>query len=311
MRTLLFFLLTGAPGCGGGDSGDDAADADADADTDSDADCPDSADLIGVWGVRADLGVILTERADSIVHLCPSPQQQQARLFLRLEVTDQNGPDVTQTVRICAVEFPSISGRAVPCDQDGEDVSVLITLGPELDALIQTIDIPGSGNLAADAAGCPTYHPSRAVVTLGTTFDDDSTPLPAWQDGCDTTPDECVTDFASLEDDDADAELGVTLVADSAILSGEAYVAFRTAPEMIGRVVDPDTIVGSVDPVLEYSIVDSAIEMSGLPTDTPLVKGNMPLIEPNPEGSEFTALRSTVIGDDTCEAIVNAVNLFD
>jgi len=318
MRAIFLLVsIVVVGGCGGGNGGAADADADSDADTDSDTDadsdvdCPADADLVGVWGVRARLGVTITERPDAIVHLCPSPQQATATLFLRLDVTSQDGTNVVQTLNVCDVRFPTISGRATPCDQDGEDVPVEIALGDGLAALIPTIDIPGTGTLEPGGDGCLEYRPTRAVVTLGTTFDDDRAALPEWTDGCETTPAECVDGFAQLEDDDADAELGVTLTATSDLLDGEAYVAFRTAPEMTGHVIEADTLVGEVDPILEYSIVDSDIELSGLPLDTYLVIQSLPTIDPDAATSSFTALRSTVIGGDDCAAIVAAENAFD
>jgi hypothetical protein len=80
---------------------------------------------------------------------------------------------------------------------------------------------------------------------------------------------------------------------------------------MQGRLLDEDTLTGGVDPIIEYSIVDSDVELSGLPLDTHLVIQSLPLIEPNADESDFVALRASLLGGDDCAAIVASENAFD
>jgi hypothetical protein len=322
MRGAFFFtLFIALAACGGDDDDDDTvgdgdADADSDADADGDADAcvadPADVDLTGVWGVQASLQVSLTERPEAIVHLCPAgTATATATLYLRLEVTSQDGADIQQTVSVCDIQLPAPAGAVAPCDENPETVSIAISLGPELAELLPTLQFDGVGTLAVED-GCATYRPDDLVLILGTDFaaNDRDTPLPFWDPTCSTDTETCVAEFVHVVDQDADGDPGVSLHAESEILAGDAFVTFRTVPTLAGVVRDADTVVGTVVPELEYALVGSDISLGQLALDTPTVIENLPLIEPLAEGSTFTALRADDWGDGSCAAILERADEF-
>ena len=318
---LCLLLLSSTAGCGDDDddtTGDGDADSDADADGDADGDAdacvsdPASVDLTGVWGIQATLQVRLTERSDAIVHLCPDGvSQAAATLYLRLDVTNQAGDGtLDQTVSVCDIQLPAPAGAVAPCADDTPTVSIAIAPGAELADLLPSITFDSHAQLGMQA-GCATYLPDDLVLVLGTDFQDRDTTLPAWTAGCAGEPSACVSDFDRVVDQDEDGNPGVTLTAVSDILGGEAYVTFRTVPTLVGTLRDDSTVVGTVDPELEYAIVGSDIALGELPLDTPTVIDNLPLIEPLAQGSTFVALRADDWGDGTCAAILDRRADFD
>ncbi len=319
---FLFLGMTLAAACGDDDDDDTDADGDADADADGDSDAdgdadtcvsdPADVDLTGVWGVQASLQVSLTERPEAIVHLCPDgTATASATLYLRLDVTSQDGADLEQTVSVCDIQLPAPAGAVAKCETDPETVSIAITLGPELAELLPTLEFSGQGALAVED-GCATYRPDDLVLILGTDFaaNDRDTPLPFWDPVCSTDFDTCVAERAHVVDQDADGNPGVSLHAESEILAGDAFVTFRTVPTLAGTVRDADTVVGSVVPELEYALVGSDIHLGDLPLDTQTVIENLPVIEPLAEGSTFTALRADAWGDGSCAAILEHADEF-
>jgi hypothetical protein len=322
MRGVPFFLLLALLGACGDDDDDSVGDGDADADSDADADgdsdadtCvadPADVDLTGVWGVQASLQVSLTEREEAIVHICPGGQvTATATLYLRLEVTSHDGADLEQTVSVCDIQLPAPGGAVRPCEENPETVTIAITLGPELAALLPSLQFPGAGSVVVED-GCATYRPDDLVLILGTDFaaNDRDTPLPFWDPTCNTGAEDCIADFAHVVDQDADGQLGVSLHADSEILSGDAYATFRTVPTLSGVIRDADTVVGTVVPELEYALVGSDISLGDLTLDTPTVIENLPIIEPLAEGSTFTALRADDWGAGDCAAILDHADEF-
>ncbi|MBI2897707.1 MAG: hypothetical protein HYY06_29385 [Deltaproteobacteria bacterium] len=323
------FLLLLASGCGDDDDtgtdGDADADSDADADGDADgdgdgdADCvadPASVDLTGVWGVQTTLQARLTERPNALVHVCPeSPTIATATIYLRYDITSHQGEDIESVVTFCDIVLPAPPGTVT--DDCENSITLELALGDDLAAYLPTMDFPGTATLTAED-GCATLRPSDVVLILGTDFDDDlDTPLPEWSSttqGCGPNdggePQDCVDGWDSVADEDGDSNPGVTLTATSEAINGAAYVTLRTKPTLVGFVLDENTLVGTVDPTLDYALVGSDIELSDLPLDTPSVLENLPEIEPVTEGSEFIALRADGWGAGSCADILDHTNDF-
>jgi hypothetical protein len=149
----------------------------------------------------------------------------------------------------------------------------------------------------------------------------DTEPLPRWDltlPGCATAGDTalCVPGYESLFDEDGDGNLGVTLLADSGeggLVAGEAYVAVRIAPVFEGRIQNSNCVDGTVALNLDFSIVDSNVQVVGLELATGAVTQNIPPLD-FLTTSGFKLLRADAQGLDfddddngtvTCAEILN------
>lgn len=268
--------------------------------------------LEGQWAIRANLQVSLTERPGALISLCPSPQTTTASIVFKATLTGA-GTSPMLRAQICDITLPVASGGVGACPVDPTDnLEVSISLGAGLQTYLPTVNLDSPVTLSNGEAGA-SINPAPFVFVAGAMLATPATdPLPLWNTataGCGSSdlmamPATCVSGFDVVRDDDTDTHPGVTLHAVSGdpatILRGDAYVALRVSPTMMGVVRNAGCIEGTLDSTLDYSIVDSDITLSGARLSTAAVIQNIPAFDVAPS-STFKMLR----GDGT------GVNDFD
>jgi hypothetical protein len=269
------------------------------------------AEIAGQWGVQASLKVRIQGNPSSIVRICPDPQVQPATLFLKLEVAG-TGTSLTQSVRICDMALPIVTGGVGSCPSDpAQYIETRITPSPGLAQYLPTVLLANLGvSVSAPEAGAA-YNPAPFALVLGATLANPATePLPRWdasRSGCgvlDTgaQPAQCVVDFQKVTDDDSDTQVGVTVGVEAVDaqggrpLDGDGYTTLRVAPELSGTINNSSCITGALTAALEFSIVDSDISLSGIPISTASVIEQLPPLEILAE-STFKMLRADGEGD--------------
>jgi hypothetical protein len=280
--------------------------------------------VVGQWAGIADLAVGMEARPGSLVALCPNPQEQPAELLMRVVLVEGEGGTTQVELQLCDLQLPTILGAVASCPSDpNKIIEISIFPSDALSVLIPTIEINFDSGVPASVPAGSAFVPDSFIELLGTTLDDPLDPLPYWdvdRDGCSPssggTPQACVVGYEKLVDDDGDLKLGVTLGASSGtsqLISGDAYVAIRLAPQLDGVVKNDLCIEGAIALNLDFQIVDSDIKVSGLKLNTPTVNENIPPLD-FLSSSRFKLLRadspSVPFDDDqdgivTCEEIRN------
>jgi hypothetical protein len=281
--------------------------------------------VVGQWAGIADLAVRMEAREGSLVALCPNPQEQPAELLMRVVLVEGDTGTTQVELQLCDLQLPTILGAVASCPSDpNKIIEISIFPSDALSVLIPTIEINFDSGMPTEVAAGSAFVPDSFVELLGTTLDDPFDPLPYWdvtREGCDPgspggTSEACVVNYDKLVDDDGDQNLGVTLGASSGagqLISGDAYVAIRLAPQLDGIVKNDLCIEGDIALNLDFQIVDSDVKVSGLTLNTPTVNENIPPLD-FLSSSRFKLLRadgpSVPFDDDmdgivTCEEIRN------
>ena len=280
--------------------------------------------LEGQWAIRANLQVSLTERPGALISLCPSPQTTTASIVFKATITG-TGTSPTLRAQICDITLPVASGGVGACPADPTDnLEVSISLGAGLQAYLPTVNLDSPVTLSNGEAGA-SIIPAPFVFVAGAALATPATdPLPLWNTatmGCGSSdlmamPATCVTNYDLVRDDDGDTRPGVTLHAVSGdaamILQGDAFVALRVSPTMMGTVRNAGCIEGTLDSTLDYSIVDSDITLSGSRLSTAAMIQNIPAFDVAPS-STFKMLRGDGTGtndfDDNSDGMVTCAEI--
>jgi hypothetical protein len=218
-----------------------------------------------------------------------------AKVFVELETRQlfrfrilQRGRQLRTKSQMCRIALPSVDGVAE------------LDIPLELEMLIRAKAVEEEGeHLSSEQAVGAQWTPPMVTVVLGADLaDPEVDPLP--------TADNL---FNALDEDD-DGQPGVTLLA-STLLCAEkeaAYAALRAGALIDGTVEDADTISGTVEPVLEQSVLGFSDPCMAAAADLP--------VEVLP-GSSFRAVRTNDEhdvndnGNVTCgEIVVAAPELF-
>lgn len=282
-------LLALACACSGGDGGgEDAGRRSLDSGTPVGLCTPGSGSvsLVGQWTVQGNLQVQIDERPGSLVNLCPNPQIQASDIFMKATLTDEGG-QLGMQMQICDFSLPTAAGAAGRCPRDPADnLEIEIEPGPELLALLPTLRIDALDPTSPNLSVGDTFAPAPFGVVLGADLADDADPLPEFDpsiEGCtsaEAEPAMCVQNFELVTDDDGDGSPGVTIFARSGdetmVLDGRAFAVFRISPSLTGSVANDGCISGQLDAELAYTVVDSDVNLSGLPLTTAAVISNLP-----------------------------------
>jgi hypothetical protein len=203
-------------------------------------------------------------------------------------------------------------------------VGMQLAIGPPLTAQWPDIDYPGGATLGGTEE-CSTYVADPLVAVFGTDGTIRATdPLPTWRAGCDRDPASCVDGWEHVVDSDGDGHPGVTLVVTSEpddLIVGDAYTAYRTVDRLHGVAWSSSLIAGTVDPAMDYQILDSDVLVGGGPLPTQLVRENIPIFEIPRAGSTFVLLRADgrygsddldvdASGEVTCDEILAGEAIF-
>jgi len=295
---------TGGGGSGGGGTGGNAMGM---CDRASGA-----ADLSGEWAVLASLTVEIRGNPAAIVKMCPDPQKQAASFLLKVALSG-GGTSYTETVTVCDLSMPKVTGGVGSCPSDpAQYIETRIEPGSELKAYLPTVDVSNVPITLPGPDAGTAFAPDPFSLVLGANLANPATdPLPFWDTqriNCGTvsigpTPQNCVNGIAQVIDEDSDQHLGVTLLAEAVDasgakqLEGAAYAVLRVAPILNGTVMNSSCITGALNAKLEYSIVDSNIRVIGVATPTPSVIEQLPPFTVMPE-SRFQMLRADGTGDN-------------
>lgn len=267
-------------------------------------------DLNGTWAVRATLGVELRARAGAFVRLCPDPQVTTASLLIRMALTT-TGTRVSHQVQVCQITLPRARGAVGDCP--ATPLSIELTSSPSLSALLPRFPIPEIGAEMPSTRPCSAYRPDGFNVLLGvresSLTNPMTDPLPSWCSPCmGTTAETCVCrDCASTgamcmsrasEADDTDGDMnpgvtvGLTTGEGSNTLRGDAFLVFRTRPQLDGRIIDANRLSGSLSATLDYSLVGSRVTVLGGALETAGVVAALPDFRFIAEESAFVMLRA-------------------
>lgn len=328
-RVMLAAGLTVLAACTSGpEDGEKDASGGADAEYDFEGICRQGegdVPVVGQWAGLADLSVRMEAQEGALVALCPNPQEQPAELLMRVALTEGELGTTQVELQICDLQLPTILAGVGKCPTDPTKIVELSIFPTEALALfIPTIQIVfDSGLPTSVAAGAP-FEPDSFVELLGVELASPDDPLPYWdvaREGCSTgdngaAPADCVVGYELLVDEDADTNLGVSLGASSGaseLITGDAYVAIRLAPRLIGAVKNANCIQGDIALNLDFSIVDTDVKVGGLALNTPTVNENIPPLD-FLETSKFKLLRADGVdvpfdddgdGTITCDEIRN------
>lgn len=319
--------VAGTLACGDDRTGAaDATDAAADAADDAAAGtCPatgEPLDLLGTWAARAWIAVYMETPGGGIVHLCPDRYYGVSVITLRVRVHEQTGTSVRHTFNVCRLQMPLVEAAIDP--DCASRVGMQLAVGPRLSAQWPAIDYAGAAVLGG-ATACSSYAADELVVVFGA---DESVgardPLPRWRPGCTASAASCVEGWEHVVDDDGDVHPGVTLTVDSHpedLIEGEAYTAYRTVDLLRGTAWSSRLVRGTVEPSIEYQILDSDVLVGGAPLPTDLVRENIPVFDIPETGSTFVLLRADGRhdapnldtdrdGEVSCDEILAAESLF-
>jgi hypothetical protein len=219
--------------------------------------------------------------------------------------TTGTGTSLQHDVQICEIVLPTVAGAAGTCPRDPADnLEVELSPGAELAAYLPTLMLPQSTTTLTASESGAAFNPTPFAVVTGAMLATPATdPLPRWdvmRAGCGVSDDmampmDCVDMFSQVEDSDEDGQLAVTLNVMSndadMVIRGSAYAALRVVPTLRGTIENDDCVDGTVSAVLEYSILDSDVQLSSLALSTASVITNLPQITIL-DTSQFKMLRA-------------------
>jgi hypothetical protein len=324
LHLALVALVAGAGSCGtqegpGGDAGTDTG-------LDGIGACTATAeaDLSGWWAMRAFVRLEMHEDPAAAIHVCDDPPLAMALVTWVIRLDGTSGT-IPATFRICAIQLPQVTASLADCSMDETFVAYLLT-SDALDGTLDDVEHETTVTVT-DAGGCARLETDGIFVRIGIPSDfDDTAPLPGWDLECaGTTATECVPGYETdVRDTDSDGAPGGTFEIDTdpaGLVDGVAWATLRHTPDPDGIVTGNSLVRGGLAPGLEYDLVGSDAEMSGLPMDTPTVKRNLPDFAAIPEGSTFVMVRVDgahgsvdLTGGDgvvECSDVLEAAGLFD
>lgn len=192
--------------------------------------------LSGIFAVE----VII--RAEVVVPL-------EARQLFRLRVV-QRDRDVRMRLTPCQIRLPSVQGVAT------------LRLPAALDLLIQRKALEEEGPYLSEPGPVgAAFLPPRVVITAGVELADPvADPLPTAEDP------------TGQIDEDGDGRPGVTIGVETVLCREveDAYATIRITADLEGTVEDVDTITGSVEPTLEFTILDISDPCLSAATNLPV-----------------------------------------
>ncbi len=250
----------------------------------------------GVWAASIRMTVSLVAKAGGIITICPEDQQAEASMLMVFEF-QQNASDPTRldsiASHVCGISLPEVTAMTGACDPAAPNlIKTQLIIPDALTNLLPKIELePVTGTLSGTAPGS-VLTPERVVFVMGSTKRDPD--LPRWKNdvvdcgypelghtnSCDA---QCVTDCASLTDDDGDGYPGVTLAVcgrspdddkqnipcniddpskAGVIVQGRAWLDMQIDPLMTGVAKSSCELVGTVDANIRYNLVGSDCYLS-------------------------------------------------
>jgi hypothetical protein len=290
--------------------------------------CPsqpaDHVSLGGTWAAYGQLNVKLQGTPGGAITICPADQVGAATLLVMLDI-QENATDPTKLDKVqatvCSIELPVVTALVGQCDPTSGGLVSTQLVAPQtfIDALPKVASMPASGMLSGSAVGS-TVALGPLDVSVGSTksganlpkWDTASQPCSATGIGttsCDAT---CVSDCASMRDDDMDNLPGVTIdvcgytpddtkagvqchaddpSTPGATLQGKAFIAIEVNPTFSGTTKSSCELVGTVDTQVLYSVVGADVRLGGGPVGVTAAIKSLPTFQVDPATSKFRMVR--------------------
>jgi hypothetical protein len=281
--------------------------------------------LTGTWAAYGQLSVSLVGVPGGAITICPADQVGAATLLLLITI-QQDATDPTKLDQIqaslCSVAFPTVTALVGTCDPTSQAlVSTQLLAPPALIAALPKVAAAmATGTLTGTAPGATmTVEPLDVVV--GTTQSGAS--LPSWNTsatGCEsnsvgmtkTCEATCVSDCASMRDDDGDGYPGVTIQVcgdtpsdtksgvkcnaatpntPGATLQGQAFIDLEVNPTFTGAATSSCEIAGTVDSKVVYNVVGADVYLAGAAISVSSAIDSLPTFQVDASASKFRMVR--------------------
>jgi hypothetical protein len=259
------------------------------------------------------------------ITICPADQVGAANLLLLLTVT-QNATDPTKIDKVgatlCSLELPTVTALVGTCDPTSKALVSTQIIAPQTltHALPMVATASSTGTIGGTMPGAPvTLNPLDEVI--GSTKS--GTSLPSWKTmatGCGmsgigntkTCDAMCVTDCASLRDDDADGYPGVTVQVcgitpndtkngvkcnattpsmAGATLQGQAFMDIEINPSVTGTFKSSCELTGNVSSQVLYNLVGADVYLEGVPIPVSSAIESLPIFQVDPTASKIRMVR--------------------
>jgi hypothetical protein len=281
--------------------------------------------LTGTWAAYGQLSVKLQGVPGGAITICPADQVGAATLLLLVTV-QQDTTDPTKidkmSATLCSLTLPTVTALVGTCDPTSQALVSTQIIAPAafLAALPKVATASATGTLGGTAAGATVVVDPLDVV-VGSTAGGSS--LPRWNtmgsgceasnigntNACDTT---CVSDCATLRDDDGDTFPGVTVdvcgqtPSDTqsgvkcnaekpneagVTLQGEAFIDIEVDPTFTGTAKSSCELTGTLASNILYNVVGADVYLAGAPISVASAIGSLPTFQVDPTASQFHMVR--------------------
>lgn len=281
--------------------------------------------LGGVWAAYGKLSVDLQGVPGGAITLCPADQTGEARILMFVEMQ----PDASDPTKIgkihaalCSLELPVVTALVGDCKPDAQNLVATQIIAPDtlVDALPNVPTTDASATLDGTAPGAGVVI-DGLTVTVGSTAS--GAAMPAWSSDdvacaddqlgrgktCETT---CVSDCASLRDDDGDGFPGVTVhvcgytpdeqasqaKCDPAnpgdgvpSVEGLGYLDIEVAPKLTGSAKSSCELEGTVATPILYNVVGADVFLGPGPISVTSAIKSLPKFSVDPAASRFRMVR--------------------
>lgn len=286
---------------------------------------PEKLTLGGTWAAYGRLAVKLAGLPGGAITICPEDQIGESTLRILLTVKqDQADPTKLPEVQatLCSIELPIVTALVGACDPSSDTlVSTQIITPPAFTAALPKVPMmPVTGALSGAEAGASLDF-DRLAMTIGSTTSGDA--LASWKTDMmmcaapdightDVCSEACVTDCASLRDDDEDGYPGLTvnicgLTSDDVkkgvpcntddasepgvTLQGRALLNIEVNPKLTGAAESSCEITGSIDTGVTYNVVGADVFLTGASLSVTSVIKSLPVFTVDPKESRFRMIR--------------------
>jgi len=278
--------------------------------------------LAGTWAAIGRLHAKLEGNPGGPINLCPTDQNGDATILL-LVTLKQDGTQLTEVESaLCSIELPSATALVGDCDPMKMNlVSTRISPSSPLATALPTVPIaPATGTLAGKGDGAGV---SFEVLTVSVGSSKSGADMATWKVGdAACLPDTlgrtnqceamCVTDCASMRDDDGDGYPGVTVDVcgftedetksgvechaedpsqAGASVQGRGFIDIEVAPKLTGTAKSSCEVTGNVDTPILYNVVGADVYLGPVKVAVSSAIKSLPTFSVDPQASTFRMVR--------------------
>lgn len=286
---------------------------------------PEKLTLGGTWAAYGRLAVKLAGLPGGAITICPEDQIGESTMRILLTVKqDQADPTKLPEVQatLCSIELPIVTALVGACNPSSDTLvsTQIITPPPFIAALPKVPMMAVTGALSGTEDGSSLDF-DRLAMTIGSTTSGDA--LASWKTDMmmcaapdightDVCSEACVTDCASLRDDDEDGYPGLTvnicgLTSDDVkkgvpcntddasepgvTLQGRAFLNIEVNPKLTGAAESSCEVTGSIDTGVTYNVVGADVFLTGASLSVASVIKSLPVFTVDPKESRFRMIR--------------------